>query len=77
MRTVSWKKSSDAVSGTVRLYHAGYLFEFTVIGFGPDHYYRRDGYYCSKAAIPAGLVPPPIGKMTDEGTAMDGKFSPI
>jgi len=75
MDKILWKRSVDATLGTVRLNHAGYVFEFTVIGFGPDHYY--EGYYCSKAAMPADKQPPPLGGMTNQGTAMDGEFLPF
>jgi hypothetical protein len=76
-RTASWKKSDDAVLASARATYAGYLWEFSVTEFGSSHYYSSDRYHCSKAAIPIGRKPPPLGQMTDEGTAMDGKFRKI
>ncbi|MEC8178953.1 MAG: hypothetical protein VX072_04750 [Pseudomonadota bacterium] len=72
-----WKQSDDAVIAFARTTFAGYLWEFSVTEFGPSHAYASDRYYCSKAAIPVNQTPPPLGQMTDEGTAMDGEFREI
>ncbi len=76
-RSALWKQSDDAVMATVRTTYAGYLWEFSITEFGPSHHYSSDGYYCSKSAIPVDGTPPPLGQMTDEGTAMDGVFHAI
>ena len=76
-RTAMWKQSDNAVIAFARATHGGYLWEFSVTEFGPSHHYFSDRYHCSKAAIPFGRTPPPLGQMTDEGTAMDGAFDEI
>lgn len=73
-KTALWKQSDNAVITYARATRAGYFWEFSISEFGPSHYYFRDGYHCSKAAIPVSIPAPPLGQMTDEGTAMDGKY---
>jgi hypothetical protein len=69
-----WFATDDAVNAVARCRAAGHTFEFSVTVFSAEHYY--DGYYCNYAAAPVGADLPPLGKMTQRGTAMDGDFSP-
>ena len=61
----------------VRTTYDGYLWEFSITEFGPSHPYSSDRYHCSIAAMPINRTPPPLGQMTDEGTAREGRFHPI
>lgn len=77
MDAVQWKRSTTAVSATARIDHSGYIYEFTVIGYGPDHPYADKGYFCSMAAIPTNMTAPPLGGMTDAKTVADDRFEPF
>lgn len=77
MDKVQWRRSATAVSATTRIDHAGYTYEFTVIGYGPDHPYADQGYFCSMAAIPSNMSAPPLGGMTDASTVADDRFEPF
>jgi hypothetical protein len=77
MDKVQWRRSSTAVSATARIDHAGYTYEFTVIGYGPDHPNADKGYFCSMAAIPVTMAPPPLGEMTEAATEADERFEPF
>tara|TARA_B100000678_G_scaffold185632_1_gene155166 strand:+ start:249 stop:704 length:456 start_codon:yes stop_codon:yes gene_type:complete len=76
-RSAVWKQSDDAVMAIIRTNYAGYVWEFAITEFGPSHYYSSDRYHCSKSASPIDETVPPLGRMTDEGTAMDGAFHVI
>jgi hypothetical protein len=69
-----WFATGDAVNAVARCRAAGHTFEFSVTVFSAEHYY--DGYYCNYAAAPVGADLPPLGEMTQRGTAMDGDFRP-
>lgn len=77
MNAVQWKRSATAVSATVRIDHSSYTYEFTVIGYGSDHPYADEGYFCSMAAIPKNMTALPLGGMTDAGTVADDRFEPF
>ncbi|UIP08005.1 hypothetical protein LY632_06305 [Erythrobacter sp. SDW2] len=77
MDAVQWKRSATAVSATARIDHSGYTYEFAVIGYGPDHPYAEQGYFCSMAAIPSNMSAPPLGGMTDAKTVADERFEPF
>ena len=69
-----WSATDDAVNAVARCRAAGHTFEFSVTAFSVEHHY--DGYYCNYAAAPFGTALPPLGDMTNRGTAMDGDFKP-